>query len=549
MAVSKPVLVVAVGSRDLKVEHPDVEALRELLREEWQQQHDSGAPPDFTRRLGEYVLDHYDDLRDAIRLPILDPLLTLAQQRYAGEARATLYLVATDQPPAVAWHYENDTLAAARVIARWLSEPAQADRYALGAVRGAVDDGDAAQFILGGAPGTHPADYRAQYLHWDRVFATLRHRHQPRAGHHLFVGVTGGTPQVNAALMLRGVKHFRNACSVLYVPQGQSAGEVAIGGDIWREQVREDFEAALADARYQTAFDLVRRSRFCFQQPELVEAAVRLLAARADFDFARAREALAPLRDPSASAAGPLAEELRRQDEELAVLLQERPSAAREAARLRELFHNAALQFGIGHFADFLARYIALLDSLQVFLTAQVIGDWTVTTPDGLAAWAGRVRAEPRYDRVRVRLERLANREREIGPPHAFCFDQILSDPASGHQVSPAQQRARRYIGLGLARCRQEEEGPRPDADPNWQNTCLNDLRNESLIAHGFAGVSRRAIKQRYRSPYYETSGDGALILRDLRAALASIGVETGASPYQRLATLLRQPGVAIAAE
>lgn len=546
MAVSKPVLVVAVGSRDLKVEHPDVEALRELLREDWQQRHGPGNPPDFTRQLGEHVLAHYDDLRGAIRLPILDPLLTLARQRYAAGARATLYLVATDQPPAVAWHHENDTLAAARVIARWLSEPAQADRYALDAVRGAVDadDDDAAQFILGRAAGTHPADYRAQYQHWDRVFARLCRRHQPGEGHHLFVGVTGGTPQVNMALMLRGIKHFRNACSVLYVPQGQPAGEVAIGGDIWREQVREDFQVALAGARYQTASDLVRRFRFCFQQPELVRAAVRLLAARADFDFARARAALAGL---PAGAAGPLAEELRRQDEELAVLLQPQPNAAREAARLRELYHNAALQFGIGHFADFLARYIALLDSLQVFLTAQVIGDWTVTTPADLAVWARRVQAEPRYDRVRVRLERLAKRESDIGPPHAFCFDQILSEPASGHRLSAEQERARRYLGLGLGRCRRER--PQPETDPNWQNICLNDLRNESLIAHGFAGVSRQAIEERYRFPYYETNGDEALVLRDLRAALESIGVVAGESPYQRLATLLQQPGVAIAAE
>jgi hypothetical protein len=62
----------------------------------------------------------------------------------------------------------------------------------------------------------------------------------------------------------------------------------------------------------------------------------------------------------------------------------------------------------------------------------------------------------------------------------------------------------------------------------------LADLRNQSVIAHGFAGVSEEAINNLY-------AGGARQIVDDLKKIIELLGIEGAASPFDRIVEVVQR--------
>jgi hypothetical protein len=536
----------------------------------------SGRDQDM-RAVGHDLQDKatYQRLADTIRLPMLERALTWIIASYSSPAPTsggstsldlTIYLAWTNQPGAP----KGDTVTIAPVIAQLLQERYPGVSCVLSSLFEVVDE---------------PQSYARQYRDWDARLKQFSLEHEDAT---LIVRVSGGIPAVNWGILTRGLQHFRGRCVALYVPydfttqQSGKAERFSIGEDVWREEAVAALREALAEHRYPAALGILERYSFCFEasRRDLMCAGLSLLAARADFDFDGAQSALDSIPSSAATPEGLLAEELTRQRVEVACLSAVTPSPEQARARLAELFHNSLLQLSSRHYADFLTRYIALLDSLHAYLVYDVTKDARLLTGTGTIEWAeARLAAaggelSTKSERFKRATERRVARGHE--PDYLECFDDILSDPASDYALSAAQQALRYYHPLAVSKenppfgCLNWEglAGERA-VGPNWQNVALNALRNKCYLNHGFQGVSWSDIASCYQTPFYKpraaqpaivaqlgetwrqegpagTANAAALgaIVGDLCQALASLGIDIASSPYdspyERLADALR---------
>lgn len=548
-----PVIIINLGASDLDVDHNDYRLEKDWLREKWIA--DGKSPdriPSFSRELGQHVLTNYAKYERGIKLTIIQEILDHSLQYHRSDSKAVIYLIGTRQENTSDYNRSNDTFAVAQVVAQWLIN--NSGRYNIGIVRGccsplAVDE---QQFLL--SDEHDPSNLLSQYDHWNRVLGELRDRH-PR-GKRLLVGATAGIPSVNTALIVRSVEHFLEDCTIVYVPRGQKAVTVPISQTIWRERISREFTDALREHSYVAARKLVEQYEFCFMRPDDqahlvgVQAALDLLIARTNFDFKKARAALVHLNFESSD---PIVKELSRQSTELQILDNASLNEQYGKALLRELYCNALVQWSIGHYADFLTRYIAFLDNILAYIVADITrvnGLWRCLTRDGVLDWA-----KSKSDSVpsNAILRELAAGKRTDAFLHENCFDKVLCSRNFPYErgVTDDQRLVRYYICTGLRVNDTQYWTRRPATQPNQQNCDLNVIRNICFVNHGTSGVGLDTIKGKYTTAYFGAVQGEEPILSDMRQVLRLLGVQidtvTYPNPYESLTNILTDHSVPIA--
>lgn len=434
--------------------------------------------------------------------PIIEPCIRRIIQRQPVDRLILFY---TDQPATpetlkpdrfgVSLR-DKDTLWYARIIARLLRERfgEQIRQIEHQAIAGA------------GGRAINPSMYDEAFEAYAALIAPLAD-----AQTMCCVLMAGGIPACNTALQLHAISAFGDRCQVVYQPEGGQPYELRVGDQVLKTFRRATAIEALERLDFATALAIVRQ----FNDAAL-KALIEHAHYRECFDFERAQAVLA---DGIRQASGPLRTFLADLERDLDPLMQRSDMGA----LLRELVANADITFRNGRYADFLGRLFRFQEAALRSIVETRLGLPTdmskerkaVNLPEyqrriaadpGLKAWLdGRtIDGTPlRYDAPNI--------------PAMQAMLDYLVDPAS---VTPD---GKPYLS-------KEEHGRLTGVKKRLDKiTALAQLRNQSVIAHGFAGVSRERLAEVY-------GDDPAKLLDDLRTIVKLLGLPAQESPFERIA-------------
>ncbi|GIW00977.1 hypothetical protein [Roseiflexus sp.] len=326
-----------------------------------------------------------------------------------------------------------------------------------------------------------------------------------------YVLMAGGIPACNTALQLNAISAFGDRCRVVYQPEGGQPYDLRVGDQVLNVFRRATAIDALERLDFATALPLVR---------QVADGAVAALVAYAHyrecFDFERAQTTLS---HGIRQASGELRSFFANLEHDLDPLM----LRSDMGALLRELVANATITFRNGRYADFLGRLFRFQEAALRFIIETKLGLPTdmskerreVNLPEyrrridadsGLKAWldARTIDGTPlRYDTPNI--------------PTLQAMLDYLIDPAS---VKPDDAP---YLP-------KDERGRLTGVKQRLDKiTSLSQLRNQSVIAHGFAGVSRERLAEVY-------GGDPDALIADLREIVKLLGLSAQESPFEQIA-------------
>ncbi len=456
-----------------------------------------GARPRSARPEGKALWETYEQHQFAI--PIIEPCLRdlLRQQPRIG----TILLFDTDQPPSGAALEtdrfgvplrDKDTVWFGRIIERYLREQ-------FGDQIGTIKRIDLRDI--------NPSLYDEAFDAYSRLIA----QHYEAEAKVCHVLMAGGIPACNTALQLQAISAYGERCRTIYQPERGEPYELRVGSQV------------LATFRRATAIDALQRQDFAtalaLAKQVASPAIVGLISYayyREAFDFERAQLALMQAIREAGGEVRVFLNSLRHELDDL---------RTREniGALLRELLANAAITYRNERYADFLGRVFRFQEAALRYI-------------------------------VETKLQLPTDMSRDERPVNLPAFVQgirdnlLLRDFVEARKVDDQPLRYDEGPNLQVMQALLDYlvlPGVRTDGTPYLNKadhgrygeirkrlnkfSALAQLRNQSIIAHGFAGVSLERLNEAY-------SGDSHHLLEDMGKVVQLLDLAAGTSPFERIA-------------
>lgn len=457
------------------------------------------------REKGEELLGHFDEESSQIELPILNASLRYISSLHArypevrnkGERAPRVGLFATDQNDSP--HRDTDTVNLAKIAEKKLPQmfPESRENTALRLNR---KKPVSVQKIT-----DNPARYDLMYRYYESFFKNQRRLGDPE-GWLCFVLTSGGTPAMNAMLILHAIQHFGENCVQIYTSPGGEPIEMRVGKQIAEADARRRFNEVLQARQFRAARRIAKDAFSGYRLSACAYADYRLA-----FDFRLARikcdEAVRMAEDGDKDL-------LERHAEQIANLEcgEENPPLL-----IQELLYNLEIKYLNGEYVDVLGRAFRLQEALLTWVVEQ---NTTIRTGERKRLLPDQQEAVGRVPGLRESLERYRTTEgknlelgREINRVSLLAIVEHLANPNSG-----------------LSDDRRERASSAARAAKGIEK--LASLRNRTILAHGFEGVSEERFKDEY--------GPDDLSL-SLREALGGVlGGDLPANPFSELAQRLK---------
>jgi hypothetical protein len=292
----------------------------------------------------------------------------------------------------------------------------------------------------------------------------------------IFIAPVGGADATNMTLLYNGVQCFHERCQLIYVMPDGGVLPLDLGQQMLRAQSR-----ALAWL-YVKRHDYAALAEFLRMNPSSAapwaEPVARYAAARLHFDFQCAHDAL---EQALRFAQGETRLKIANLKNSLVPFLQEistpkapdqdwRPWLDLQAQLMVELYFNLRLKYTGGEFVDFLSRLFRLHEAVLRYLFEQEAS--TSTDKGGEEAF----------------------RDYILGRP-------LLQDFLDKHKLEywPTTRVLAAILDFWVT---QERRGSHYGPVLRWIQRLekLSDLRNKSIGAHGYLGVSQQEITERWNS-------------------------------------------------
>ncbi len=468
-------LIAPVGTREVTLR--DLSLLpTDELRTGWN--HQDPVQRLGARRKGEVLLDDLERYAPALEMEILGKAV-----RHVAQARGAidrLILIATDQPELVQPRYRaNDTIELARVVRALLRRDPTLKT---------VGDRAKIETVI-----DNPASYEVMRAFYQDRLPRWQSQLLPEGV--CYLAITGGTAQMSTMLLLEATRALRTQAAPLYVlaeydmPLHLDVGRQLLLDDL-RESIRRSLEIYAYHAAWQTLYD-----NRALAQPTLpcYEPLLALLACarhRLNFNFAMAQAALfgADHKLPSALKG------------EVMQLAHDLSAAGRsEDWLITEVFHSAAIRLRTEAYEAFVGRVFRFQEAMLRYLCER---------------WGARFKPENPAVLDVVWLDAIALRP---------LLDKMEVDSAKA-----VSRRTLQIVALELAQRNHDADGA------GWVKVlgrfeAIAALRNQTVITHGFEGVSLDKLKALYK-------GGAEGILVDMESLLQAIlGRSSGDDPYGRI--------------
>lgn len=443
-------------------------------------------------------------------LPIIEPCLRFIIGRHPGD-QLRLVCFYTDQP-------ENpETTKADRfgVSLRdkdtiWLAHIAQ--RLIREKFAGQVSEVEIVRIENSRGPDLNPSVYDEVF----EAYAYLLQRFVNQQVDRCYILTAGGIPACNFALQLQAMIAFADRCHFIYPPEGGRVTELRIGEEMSKAFQRVNALNALDQRNFPAALLSARAARV----GEWIVALLEYAVYREVFDFQQATQAGARAQR---HASGSIREFCRELQDDLQQLI--RNDAA---ALLREVAYNADIAYRNGRYADLLGRLFRFQEGVLRLIVEKYLGlptDFSKEQRDAsLARYLELIDGNPALrdflDQRTLDGKPLRYRDGPNRPVMQALLEFVLNGGTRADGTPFATKKDRERLS-GV-----RERLNRLDA--------LAELRNQSVIAHGFAGVAREAIDSAYK-------GGADQIVPDLYKTIELLDNPVHKSPFDRIAETVQR--------
>lgn len=309
----------------------------------------------------------------------------------------------------------------------------------------------------------NPADYDEMLRLYRAEIYNL-----PESTDRVFVSVTGGTQQQNFSAMFESVARFREKATMIYTSRGsEGAIEFGVGYEIHKRMITHRVDILKAKKMYGVAAELA-------EEYGILDAnEIKMLQAknhRLLFDFESAwmlfneiKDKLPEHREEIYNAINDL-EKLKNKD---------------MYALIRELYVNMLVKWEQRAYVDFLGRLFRFEEAILRFVFER---ETDVTTEKRKGGYADFVHYVKMHNTLLQFLEK---------------------EGIDLNRIEPNRRVLRKILEFWVKKERKTKLGPifefvKKINEPD--GTSLTDLRNKSILAHGFEGISKDYINELYGS-------------------------------------------------
>ncbi len=485
--MSRKVLILAnVGNNDVSYEGE---------REDSPAGKGDGAVP--ARAMGEWLFGIYEDVVEDVVLPIIPKGIEYVEslkykyEEVGGRGREapSVELFCTDQRPP----HPKDTIAFAKIIQKKLPELFPNEKGRILRLR----DGDPVD--INSSEQYNPSRYDDMYSFFEGVFERKASDWRPDESL-CFVFTSGGTPAMNMALILHAVRHFGDSCVQIYVPDRGGASELRVGEEMVRAEVENRFNESLASFQFRSAAGMLESTGRGSHQAFACRYAEHRLA----FDF---RQAVDRCRDAIRMAHGEPKRFLEDHERRVGHLAQGGADLDNRALLIEELFYNLEVKYEVGEFVDVLGRLFRLQEALL---------GWAVQSETDIKTDEDKKIEKEETQSINGLTDYVAEKLSHGPKVNRYSLTMV-----TGYLVKPE---------AGLSEERREWVA-KVRKSANKINKLAN-LRNNTIIAHSFEGVSERDIIRVHGS---ET------LIEDLKTSVGdALGRDLSTNPFFELADRLR---------
>jgi hypothetical protein len=334
-----------------------------------------------------------------------------------------------------------------------------------------------------------------------------------------YVLMAGGIPACNTALQLQAISCYGERCQTIYQPEGGEPYPLRAGKQLLKTFRRATIIDALERLDFATAHAMAAH----IKKEELVQL-IAYAHYREAFDFERAQQALQQALEVASGTLRMFLTELRREMADL---------VAREdmAVLLRELVANAEITFTNGRYADFLGRVFRFQEAALRYIV-----ETKLELPTDMSKQKAEVNKARFQQGIADNPGLKAFLDKRTINKKPLCYD-IPTIPVMQALLDYGIQGGTRADGTPyMSKAEQGRYTGVKRLLDRFSN--LAQLRNQSIIAHGFQGVSRERLGEAYQ-------GDP---LADLQETASKVlGEKLDETPFKRIAQVaiehLRQGG------
>ncbi len=475
-------LIAPVGTRDVTL--TDLSLLPdEELRQAWN--HADPAQRTGARQKGDILRADLERYAPALRLDILGKAVRHVFDKHGRIDR--LLLVASNQPTDTLDHYrKNDTFELACLIKEFLrrDKPLQSV-------------GQRTKIMPVSA---NPSSYEVMRHFYRQQFPGWTSKLAPDGL--CYLEVTGGTAQMSTMLLLEGVSHLGSRAIPLYVMQEYDVPQTLDVGrqmlvDTLRKTLERDLDVYAYHAAWQLTTDEQALLRSSLRYYDALRAVLDATRQRLNLNLKAAQTALF---GADQGLPAPLA------DQVLRLATQLGPEGRTIQWRIAEVYHSAVVRRRTEAFASFVGRLFRFQEAMLRYLCEQ----WG-------AQFGGKNEALLQDDWLQGR------------PDVSQALVQAKADP--NKQVT---RRTLQVVAHHLAQAANDQAGL------DWLKRLnrfepLAGLRNRSIIAHGFEGVSSERLAELYRGGVEQIEGDMEALLNDV------LGLDVSINPYDAINELCKK--------
>ena len=298
-----------------------------------------------------------------------------------------------------------------------------------------------------------------------------------------YISITGGTPAENISLLLKGLLKFGNKIRVIYKSiNSNEAFEFKIGETIGKILLKREMEILekkhlyIAAANLGEKYDLLKSSEI----KKLKAKEYRLL-----FDFDKSFELMNEIKD---GFAGKEKDEILKEIEILESFKEVKGAElndeyfTRYLNLINELYENMKVKWEQGAYVDFVGRLFRFEEAVLRF----VFEKETKITTDKIKG---------KYEAFSLYLTK-----------NEDLFYYLCKEKVDLVKITPNRKTLRKILEFEV-KYKKSENGAifgffnkinEPEGDS------LAGLRNKSILAHGFAGISETTIKEKYKGDIME---------------------------------------------
>ncbi|WP_448338303.1 hypothetical protein [Chloroflexus aurantiacus] len=462
-----------------------------------------GKRPSKPRPEGEQLWRSFTEHQ--FELPIIEPCLRFIAGRHPAD-QLRLVCFYTDQPEnpettkpdrfGVSLR-DKDTIWLAHIAQRLIRE-----QFA-----GQVSEVEIVRIENSRGPDLNPSVYDEVF----EAYAYLLQRFVNQQVDRCYILTAGGIPACNFALQLQAMIAFADRCHFIYPPEGGKVTELRIGEEMSKAFQRVNALNALDQRNFPAALLSARAA----QVGEWIIALLEYAVYREAFDFQQAMQAGARAQRHSS---GSIREFCRELQDDLQQLI--RNDAA---ALLREVAYSADIAYRNGRYADLLGRLFRFQEGVLRLIVEKYLGLPTDFSKEqreaSLARYLEQIDGNPALrdflDQRTLDGKPLRYRDGPNRPVMQALLEFVLNGGTRADGTPFATKKDRERLS-GV-----RERLNRLDA--------LAELRNQSVIAHGFAGVAREAIDSAYK-------GGADQIVPDLYKMIELLDSPVHESPFDRIA-------------